>query len=42
MLCQGKMNVCSNVREFYNFQLVSNDDKQKMESYIFLTILDTS
>ena len=29
--CQG------NVREFYNFQLVSNDEKQKMASAVFLT-----
>ena len=29
--CQG------NVREFYNFQLVSNDEKQKMASTVFLT-----
>ena len=29
--CQG------NVREFYNFQLVSNDEKQKMACVVFLT-----
>ena len=29
--CQG------NVREFYNLQLVSNDEKQKMASEVFLT-----
>ena len=28
--CQG------NVREFYNFQLVSNDEKQKMARAVFL------
>ena len=33
--CQG------NVREFYNFQFVSNDEKQKMTGS-FLNILDTS
>ena len=37
MLCQGKMNVCTNVKEFYNFQLISNDEKQKMASAVFLT-----
>ena len=31
--CQG------NVREFYNFQFVSNDEKQKMTSAVFLTFL---
>ena len=30
--CQG------NVREFYNFQFVSNDEKQKMTRAVFLTI----
>ena len=29
--CQG------NVREFYNFQPESNDEKQKMASAVFLT-----
>ena len=29
--CQG------NVREFYNFQFVSNDEKQKYASAVFLT-----
>ena len=29
--CQG------NVREFYNFQFVSNDEKQKMTRAVFLT-----
>ena len=29
--CQG------NVREFYNFQLISNDEKQKLASAVFLT-----
>ena len=29
--CQG------NIREFYNFQFLSNDEKQKMSRTIFLT-----
>ena len=37
MLCQGKMKVFLNVREFYNFQFVSNDEKQKMTRAVFLT-----
>ena len=31
--CQG------NVREFYNFQFVSNDEKQKIPRAVFLTFL---
>ena len=34
--CQG------NVREFYNFQFVSNDEKQKEGWGSFLNILDTN
>ena len=34
--CQG------NVREFYNFQFVSNDEKQKKNYSSFLNILDTT
>ena len=34
--CQG------NVREFYNFQFVSNDEKQKMIRAVFLTNFDSS
>ena len=34
--CQG------NVREFYNLQLVSNDEKQKNGQSSFPNILDTS
>ena len=41
MLIQGKMNVFY-VREFYNFQFVSSDEKQKMTRGSFLYILDTT
>ena len=41
MLCQGKngyLRKCQgNVREFYNFQFVSNDKKQKTARTVFLT-----
>ena len=39
MLCQGKLNVCLNVREFYNFQFVLNDEEQKIARAVFLTFL---
>ena len=34
--CQG------NVREFYNFQFVSNDEEQKMVRAVFSTFFDAS